>query len=630
MAIYALSIAHRGRSSGISAGAHEEYLARKGKYEHYEARSHESYLTREGMHQKRAHELEATWSGNLPGWAKTSGEFWKAADTYERANGRVYSEVVMALPRELAFAQRESLVKEFIGRELGERFPYTVAMHNSRALDGGTQPHAHIMFSLREVDGIERSKEQFFKRANAAHPERGGAKKNREWSLDEQSNDRVREIRQSWEELANQALEKAGREERIDRRTLQAQGIEREPEPKMGPEVTQRVKRGEETELGAKVIALRQYREQQQALTRLETALTEEQAKVSQFEQEQAARITGELRFAGAQPALPLTERHRYPRTVDLVMTRQEQSDGTAEYRWKRSGRVAFTDQGERIVFQSVHATAVKAGLQVAKDKGWQTVIVTGTEKFRREAWLQARLMGMELQGYTPSLWDREQAMKLLREQAQKQEAYRARAAPTQTPAQAADHHARPRQPPAAVRQPERPPGQPSAPVPSVQWKKASELAPIYAARVQQLEQERTQVEHERQKVGWQWQGWRWAYPPPLTPEQAQERARLAHEWGRLQQLRDAVTANKTALTQVERQREQFTRLQATRGLAQYLPRYRREGWALAAAVQEAREQYERSVHAMTEVEQAYDRAPHREEIAKMAHSLLGHVLESL
>jgi hypothetical protein len=125
MAIYALSIAHRGRSTGISAGAHAEYLSRHGKYAHAEAREHEAYLTRTGTQQHKAHELEATWSGNLPSWAQTAGEFWQAADTYERANGRVYSEVVMALPRELSFTQREALVTAFIDRGIGERFPYT-------------------------------------------------------------------------------------------------------------------------------------------------------------------------------------------------------------------------------------------------------------------------------------------------------------------------------------------------------------------------------------------------------------------------------------------------------------------------------------------------------------------------
>ena len=40
-------------------------------------------------------------------------------------------------------------------------------------------PHAHLMFSERGNDGIERSGEQWFKRHNAKAPEKGGARKSR-------------------------------------------------------------------------------------------------------------------------------------------------------------------------------------------------------------------------------------------------------------------------------------------------------------------------------------------------------------------------------------------------------------------------------------------------------------------
>ena len=50
-------------------------------------------------------------------------------------------------------------------------------------------PHAHLMISERANDGIERSREQWFRRYNAKAPEKGGAKKSRtmmsrEWVKD--------------------------------------------------------------------------------------------------------------------------------------------------------------------------------------------------------------------------------------------------------------------------------------------------------------------------------------------------------------------------------------------------------------------------------------------------------------
>lgn len=44
----------------------------------------------------------------------------------------------------------------------------------------------------------------------------------------------------------------------------------------------------------------------------------------------------------------------------------------------------------------------ISAMLSVAKSQSWDSVKVTGTEEFRREAWLQASLQGISVKGYTP------------------------------------------------------------------------------------------------------------------------------------------------------------------------------------------------------------------------------------
>jgi hypothetical protein len=408
MAIYALSIKHKAKGRGAGAKLHAQYIQREGKYKKLEeqrAKSHSEYLTREGKYERRAQELESTWSGNLPPWAKSAKEFWEAADTFERSNGRVYTEVVIALPRELSKEKRIEVIGDFIGREIGDRFPYTVAVHNPKALDGGEQPHAHVMFSIREKDGIERPKELFFKRANPSHPEKGGARKSREWSKDERSNDRVNAIRLAWEELANKALEREGHEARIDRRTLEAQGIDREPEPKMGPEVTQRLKREQETEVGGKVIELRNYRKLEREVEELDREIQLERGRVLQFgepvrEEEQENVLT--FTKVGQGRTVSDEEQRRYQRTLDLVLDRKEVGEGNTEYRWKRSGRVAFTDEGETIVFNNISEMAVKAGIQLAKQKGWEAVKVSGSVEFRREFWVQGQIMDIPVSGYMP------------------------------------------------------------------------------------------------------------------------------------------------------------------------------------------------------------------------------------
>ena len=146
--------------------------------------NHAKYICREGKY-KEKEDMEYIEHGNMPEWAKDRPiEFWRAADEYERANGRVYREIEIALPNELTSEQRRELVQEFIKDTIGENHPYTLAIHCPKAAlkQDVEQPHAHIMFCERMNDGIVRSQEQYFKRANTKNPELGGAKKDIRWN----------------------------------------------------------------------------------------------------------------------------------------------------------------------------------------------------------------------------------------------------------------------------------------------------------------------------------------------------------------------------------------------------------------------------------------------------------------
>lgn len=199
------------------------------------AEAHSLYVDREGKYSDKP-DLEYSESGNMPSWAETPRDFWKAADEYERANGTTYRGIEIALPRELTPEQRIELVQGFVKEHLADH-PYTLDIHNPpAAIDGGEQPHAHVMFSERKQDGIERDTEQFFKRANKKEPEKGGAAKAEKWNGKDR-NQHLELIRESWAKHQNIALERAGRPERVDHRTLEAQGIDRTPERHLGPKL---------------------------------------------------------------------------------------------------------------------------------------------------------------------------------------------------------------------------------------------------------------------------------------------------------------------------------------------------------------------------------------------------------
>ena len=156
--------------------------------------------------------------------------FWSAADRHERANGATYREIEIALPRELNPDQRQALILDFIRQEIGERHAHQWAIHNpGAALAGGEQPHAHLMYSERTVDGIERGAEQYFKRYNGTHPELGGCRKDSAGT-----EERLLETRQRWAEVQNAHLQQHGHAARVDHRSLADQGIDRAPEQHLG------------------------------------------------------------------------------------------------------------------------------------------------------------------------------------------------------------------------------------------------------------------------------------------------------------------------------------------------------------------------------------------------------------
>jgi hypothetical protein len=183
-------------------------------------------------------------SGHMPSWAADEpAAFWDATDLYERQNGRLFVSADFALPRELDVDAQIQLARDF-ARDLtvDERLPYTVAVHPGCDRDGRSHnPHAHLMFSERRNDGMERSREQWFRRGDSSNPERGGAPKSRHFH----GRQWVDEARQVWAKLTNEALDRAGRPERVDHRSYERQGFDREPGTHYGPAAAYVAKRGD-------------------------------------------------------------------------------------------------------------------------------------------------------------------------------------------------------------------------------------------------------------------------------------------------------------------------------------------------------------------------------------------------
>jgi hypothetical protein len=228
MATYHVSIkVAKNECPGSSrASAHYAYVGRLGRYE-------KKFRTDE--------EVVYVKSGNMPFWAMNDPSiFWLASDTFERKNGSVYRELEAALPRELSHEKHRELIDNFINKVLSTQHPYSLAIHSKKAADGLPQPHVHLMWSERQMDGIERGPSLFFKRAAAARrgnddcvksqpdASKGGCKKIPMYP-------RINYFRALWADLLNAAYKDAELEYRVTHVSLRDQGIDRDPEPYLGP-----------------------------------------------------------------------------------------------------------------------------------------------------------------------------------------------------------------------------------------------------------------------------------------------------------------------------------------------------------------------------------------------------------
>ena len=258
------------------------------------AAAHAAYIAREALYAHRldhGEQLEAKETGNLPVWATAEPHrFWQAADTYERANGTTYREMEIALPRELTPAQRLALVRGFVQQELGTHHAYQWAIHTPKAADGHAQPHLHLMFSERRVDGIERDPQQYFRRHNPKAPEKGGARKGYgpyggNYLSKAERVAHLKGLRQRWEIACNAALAHAGHPERIDMRSHAERGITIPPERKQLPSAWR------QPETRAAILAFRQARaEQEAAHAEVTRVLPNPSAEIAQLDTEHQRR----------------------------------------------------------------------------------------------------------------------------------------------------------------------------------------------------------------------------------------------------------------------------------------------------------------------------------------------------
>ena len=173
-------------------------------------------------------------------------ELWNLAEQSEnRKDARTAREWVIALPDELDADQRKDLAKEF-AQSLVDRYGVIadLAIHEPSKGGNDKNHHAHIMLTTRKA---ELDTDNNLILTTKTDIELSNAKRK---SLDMgTTQDEIKQIRETWANLANFALEKAGIQEKIDHRSYADQGNGLQATIHEGTKVTQLRRQSIDTEI---------------------------------------------------------------------------------------------------------------------------------------------------------------------------------------------------------------------------------------------------------------------------------------------------------------------------------------------------------------------------------------------
>jgi ATP-dependent exoDNAse (exonuclease V) alpha subunit len=220
------------RSAGRSAVAAAAYRAGERLHDERADITHD-YRRRSGVDHS-----EILLPGNAPGWCQgiDRERLWNAVEkTEKRKDAQTARELRIMIPRELPPEERIIVVRKYLEQSfVAKGMVADVCWHNKTASDGLEQPHAHVMLTMRPLSeggfGPKSRHDWVPDPEGRTHPD--GRPIMVESNADSwNSVVYFEQCREDWEKVANAALEQAGSDQRIDRRSLLARGLARLPEP---------------------------------------------------------------------------------------------------------------------------------------------------------------------------------------------------------------------------------------------------------------------------------------------------------------------------------------------------------------------------------------------------------------
>jgi hypothetical protein len=265
-----------------------------------------------------------------PAWAYDRNRLWNAAERAEaRKNGRIATELELALPYELDPEQRRQLVAAFMRRIVGRYgVAADVAIHTAH---DARNIHAHVLLTHRQLGPA--GFEEIANRRTITKRIKGREKQIEIAGVAATPGD-VEAIRRAWAGAVNAAYAGAGHDVRVDHRSFERRGIEDVPGIHLGAQASAMERRRlGSSERGAFDRAIAEHNAHRRKLRQLRAEarrLTQRPAR-----REDAARAFSSSR-TGATPE-PLQRRKRGG-AADVSRQASTPLGGPARAPWSRFG----------------------------------------------------------------------------------------------------------------------------------------------------------------------------------------------------------------------------------------------------------------------------------------------------
>lgn len=340
MALYSFDSRILGRSSGHTAVGYAAYCAAEKLYDDYYGQTRNYAKAEQG---ERIYAKGIMAPAHAPDWVHDRTELWNHVEKAEkRKDSQLCREIIITLPRELTHEQNHKLIKRYVQEQYVNRGMIAdVSLHNFEGKN--PNPHVHILLTTRRIekDGFAAKKEDDWRPKITKDPKTKRAIIDPEY---------IKAERQIWEGYYNHALEQAGRDERVDCRSLKDRGIDKIPAPKLGKahKMEQRPEWQGKTRAGDDWRAVKDMNDRKRQLQKLEQERAKVEKEIAIEKRLAVLEVAQQYRESNVERTPEKSQTNRAHRTAkNVAQTLHEKPPSSPQKEPANSGQELTQDERE-------------------------------------------------------------------------------------------------------------------------------------------------------------------------------------------------------------------------------------------------------------------------------------------